>query len=1046
MLRALRDILAIPEATALRLRARTNRGPVFAGDFGARDRPDVYGDGRHDQPRRPDRPPRDARPAAGHGGRPRALRRRSSRRVPSRPSRPRARRSRWSRTRSAPRRAPGRARAGASPLAGRDEELGVLLDALARARGGDGGLVEIVGEAGTGKSRLVAELLVGAGCRHAARRPLLHLGRRDAVRRRPRRVARARRDRPRRERGRRAAGERSRRGSPDLLPDAVPMAPAARDPVRRGGGGDPRWPTASPRRSVATGSTPGARAHPRRGAGRRLCSAPRGPPLGRRGEPRADRRHGRVAEGREPPRCSRSAALDAAPIAAEPLARIELGGPAAGGRRRPGHGRLRPARCRTRTSPAIVARAAGNPLFARELAEVAATTGSVDRLPERLESLVASRIDRLDPRGRRLLRRAAVLGRVVDVDLLADVVADDGDARDARDLGLWSDLDEFVSWEGPSVLRFRHDLVRDAAYEGLTPRPASRPAPRASRSAIERRAGEETDPVAAELAVHFARGPAARARLPLRPACRRPRPGPVRERRRGGALPAGDGARHAGSVTCRRRPWPMSPSRWATSRSSRAATTRRSRPTTQARKLHRLQGDTTDVAGHLDPYADADWAHQDGDAGFHLARLARKSGIVSERIGRYEAAIRVVRPRPPPHRAGHGGRGARADRGPAGDAPDDRRGRDPDAPGPLRGLRRAPRFPRCRPPQRAHRPPRPARQRLLPAARGVRRSRQPRGRAVPRPCPPDLRGAGRPRGPGERAQQPRHRGVLRGALGRRAGPVRGGAATAKARAGDIANAATQSNNEAEILSDQGRLAEAEALLRDALRVWSAAGYDDRRGPRDEQPRAGRGASRAPRRRRWICWSDAAALLRAHRRRRVRGRDPGARRRVPRARRALRRGPRGCLRDPPPGPARSRSRASWPPSWSGRSRGPRSSMACPARPQSTSRPACARRGPSAPRTRSRSRSSRRSRFRVAPTRTSPATTKRPRESSAAWASSRCPRCRASPGRPSPDRSASGQTAHEGRHGKRAGREHQDDHHRRERVEDCRHVEVGSARRR
>ena len=47
---------------------------------------------------------------------------------------------------------------------------------------------------------------------------------------------------------------------------------------------------------------------------------------------------------------------------------------------------------------------------------------------------------------------------------------------------------------------------------------------------------------------------------------------------------------------------------------------------------------------------------------------------------------------------------------------------------------------------------------------------------------------------------------------------------AKQRAGDIANAATQSNNEAEILSDQGRLDEAEALLRDALRVWSAAGY------------------------------------------------------------------------------------------------------------------------------------------------------------------------------------------------------------------------------
>ena len=48
---------------------------------------------------------------------------------------------------------------------------------------------------------------------------------------------------------------------------------------------------------------------------------------------------------------------------------------------------------------------------------------------------------------------------------------------------------------------------------------------------------------------------------------------------------------------------------------------------------------------------------------------------------------------------------------------------------------------------------------------------------------------------------------------------------AKSRAGDSVKAATQSNNEAEILSDQGRLDEAEVLLRDALRVWGAAGYE-----------------------------------------------------------------------------------------------------------------------------------------------------------------------------------------------------------------------------
>src|SRR5262249_10804801 len=47
---------------------------------------------------------------------------------------------------------------------------------------------------------------------------------------------------------------------------------------------------------------------------------------------------------------------------------------------------------------------------------------------------------------------------------------------------------------------------------------------------------------------------------------------------------------------------------------------------------------------------------------------------------------------------------------------------------------------------------------------------------------------------------------------------------AKARAGDVVRAATGSNNEAEILIEQGHLDEPEELLRDALRVWSAAGY------------------------------------------------------------------------------------------------------------------------------------------------------------------------------------------------------------------------------
>jgi len=49
-----------------------------------------------------------------------------------------------------------------SPLVGREAEFGVLREALERLRAGVGGIVTIVGEAGIGKSRLVAELRGGA--------------------------------------------------------------------------------------------------------------------------------------------------------------------------------------------------------------------------------------------------------------------------------------------------------------------------------------------------------------------------------------------------------------------------------------------------------------------------------------------------------------------------------------------------------------------------------------------------------------------------------------------------------------------------------------------------------------------------------------------------------------------------------------------------------------------------------------------------------------------------------------------------------------------
>lgn len=109
----------------------------------------------------------------------------------------------------------------------------------------------------------------------------------------------------------------------------------------------------------------------------------------------------------------------------------------------------------------LCARAQGNPLFLFELARARHELGSLDAVPEALEDLVAARIDHLAPVDRTLLRHAAVLGDRFSPALfqrtLGDVVA-----SPAR----WHRLADFVVADRGD-LRFSHDLVRRVAYEGL---------------------------------------------------------------------------------------------------------------------------------------------------------------------------------------------------------------------------------------------------------------------------------------------------------------------------------------------------------------------------------------------------------------------------------------------------------------------------------------------------------------------------------------------------------------------------------------------------
>ena len=115
---------------------------------------------------------------------------------------------------------------------------------------------------------------------------------------------------------------------------------------------------------------------------------------------------------------------------------------------------------------ALVERADGNPLFLTELAAGLGALTDDAELPDSVEGMMATRIDRLSPADRSLLRTAAVLGMTPQPELLDAVVrkVDHGrvHARSARRA-----LAEFLAQQPDGSYRFTHHLVRETAYEGL---------------------------------------------------------------------------------------------------------------------------------------------------------------------------------------------------------------------------------------------------------------------------------------------------------------------------------------------------------------------------------------------------------------------------------------------------------------------------------------------------------------------------------------------------------------------------------------------------
>lgn len=425
----------------------------------------------------------------------------------------------------------------------------------------------------------------------------------------------------------------------------------------------------------------------------------------------------------------------------------------------------------------LLRRAAGNPLFLGELAAAAASGSRVHDLPDNVELVVAARIDAIDRVDRALLRAAAVLGTDVLPRTLEVLAARAG--IEVRP-GALARLSPFFAANADGTFRFRHALVRETAYEGL---PYSRRTLLHGHvgDVLGEGAGPEADAV---LSLHFLHA-----------------------------------QRHADAWRAARRAGDRARTRNAPAEAAELY----ERALHAARHLDGLDAEMTDVREllgdvryRLADFSGAVAAYRDGRRGAadeDCARLHHKTAVALDRQGAFRRALWEL---------------SVAERLAAAARDTDRLRAQ------IRTARAAVRHWQGR-----------SREALAECLRAIAAAERSGDLAVLADAlvwldAVQLRlGVDDPTRPAERAlelwhrlgDQPWHEARTLNALGIRAyyagrweEALRWYASSAQAceRAGDAFTRATETANMAEILSDQGRLTEAQPLLQDAMHVWRAA--------------------------------------------------------------------------------------------------------------------------------------------------------------------------------------------------------------------------------
>ena len=131
--------------------------------------------------------------------------------------------------------------------------------------------------------------------------------------------------------------------------------------------------------------------------------------------------------------------------------------------------------------PSAVDLAGGNPFFLEEILAISGEGGG-DRVPETVQGVIAARLDLLEPEDKRLLQRAAVVGRSFTIEQLEPLLDGGGRGPSGRLRNLVER--DLIHHRGGGRHSFKHALIRDVAYESI---------PRGERARLHLHLAEELE-------------------------------------------------------------------------------------------------------------------------------------------------------------------------------------------------------------------------------------------------------------------------------------------------------------------------------------------------------------------------------------------------------------------------------------------------------------------------------------------------------------------------------------------------------------------------